>query len=154
MKSIYEVSYSDYGVHESYGTLEDFNVANRLCEQVNQYFKENNIEKEATVNSWIINVETDKIYLYRAYLSFKDKDNIIVESITPTYNIIQYNEFINDLEDGIKRGYPSHGMVRFGTTKEEAIEKIKLVYKKVEEANLIQPLLELIAQKERDNNHY
>lgn len=150
MKSIYEVSYSDYGCHESYGTFEEKSSAIKLCEEVNQYYKDNNIEQEAVISERKIHNINDKVYRYKSYLNIKE--NIItVESIVPTYNPSEYNEFIESIKNGLKRGQPTYGIVKFGVSQEQAIQKVKAIYNQLIDENLLVPLLELMTKKEQEN---
>lgn len=154
MKTVYTVEYSDYGDNEVYGSFEDPLLAQKLCDEVNEYFKTQGLEKTAIFWEMKIFNESDPMYRYRVYLSIEDKNDIHVEKIAPTYQPIMLNWLTTEMvKDSIQNNMVIKTIVKYGVTQEQAIKEAIDFYNELNEQNLIEPLLNIIKQKDKAHSY-
>ena len=152
MKTIYQVAISNHDGGAIYGTMEDETLAQKLCEEVNSFFKHQNKEEEAYVAKVFVFDENDTVFKYSAHLSVMDKNEIRTEMIVPTYNPMNAWMTIENLKSQLNDGYGFRYICKHGATEQEAINAAIDFYNELEKEGMINKLVELIM--EHDKKHH
>jgi hypothetical protein len=149
MKTIYQVATSNYDGGKVYGSMEDEALAQELCEEVNSFFKNQNIEEEAYVAKVLVFDKNDTVFKYAAHLSVVDKNDIRIEMTTPTYNPMNAWMTVENVKSQLSEGYGFRYICRYGATKQEAIDSAIDFYNQLEKEGMIEPLIEIIAKHDK-----
>lgn len=153
MKTIYQVQYSDYDDKRVYGTFSVPELAQELCSEVNEYFKQNQEDKEAYVLPIQVYDENDKIYRCGAFLNIINKD-ITVENIEPTYQPRTHGMVdwpnLELVKERLEKGFPLRAIIKYGTTPEEAKQSAMEFYNILEKEGLIKPIIDIIIKKDKE----
>lgn len=151
MKIIYQVAISNYDGGAVYGSMEDEALAEKLCAEVNTFFKEQHKEEEAYVNKVFVFDENDTVFKYSAHLSLMDKNEIRTEMIVPTYNPINFVMTIENLKSQLNEGYGFRYICKYGATEKEAVNAAIDFYEQLEKEGMLDGLIKLIV--EHDKKH-
>lgn len=151
MKIVYQVVISNYDGGATYGTVEDPVLAQKLCAEVNSFFKSQNKEEEAFVAKIIISDKDDVIFKYSAHLSVVDKNDIRTEMIVPTYHPLDPWKTVEDVKPNLDNDYGFRYVCKFGATEQEAVNAAIDFYNQLEKEGMIEKLIRLV--NEHDKRH-
>jgi hypothetical protein len=149
MKTIYQVAISNHDGGAIYGSLEDEALAEKLCAEVNAFFKHQNIQEEAYVSKVFVFDENDTIFKYSAHLSVMDKNEIRTEMIVPTYNPMNARLTIESLKSQLNEGYGVRYICKYGATEKEAVDAAIDFYNQIEKKGMLDKLTKLIIEHDK-----
>jgi len=151
MKTIYHVAISNHDGGATYGSMEDETLAQELCDEVNLFFKNKNIQEEAYVTKVFVSDKNDTIFKYSAHLSVINKNDIRTEMIVPTYHPFDPWKTIEDLKPNLNDDYGFRYICKYGATEQEAINTAIDFYNQLEQEGMLEKLIKLV--QEHDKKH-